>query len=101
MQSQLLIFLIFVCNSNCFHGEWKCRRASQCEQQKPQSCSVAVDSLGRSVQADCPKGFWCKVQIPGIPDAGIPAVAVCIPGEPTGMFVTFFCATWQRGGGGG
>lgn len=79
--------LSFLCDSNCFHGEWKCRRTRQCEQQKPQSCTVAEDSLGRSVQSSCPRGFYCKVQIPGIPDAGIPEVAVCVPGKPTGMLM--------------
>lgn len=69
---------------NCFHGEWRCRRTSQCGPQKPRSCTVALNSLGRNVQSDCPKGYWCKVQIPGIPEAGIPEVAMCVPGQPTG-----------------
>lgn len=43
-----------------------------------------TDSFGRSTRSDCPKGFWCKVQIPGIPEAGIPEVAVCVPEKSTG-----------------
>lgn len=69
---------------NCFHGEWRCRRTSQCGPQKSRSCTVTLNSLGRNVQSDCPKGYWCKVQIPGIPEAGIPEVAMCVPGLPTG-----------------
>ncbi|XP_078379710.1 cysteine-rich motor neuron 1 protein-like isoform X2 [Oculina patagonica] len=69
----------------CFHGEWKCRTTDQCEPSKSRSCTVAVDTLGRTLQSDCPKGFWCKVQIPGIPEAGIPEVAVCTPGHPTNI----------------
>ncbi|XP_020611103.1 papilin-like isoform X3 [Orbicella faveolata] len=69
----------------CFHGEWKCRTTAPCQQPKSRSCSVAVDSLGRTLQSDCPKGYWCKVQIPGIPEANIPEVAVCTPEHPTNI----------------
>ena len=89
-----------LCDSNCVHGEWKCRKATQCELQEPQSCTIAADSLGRSVQSDCPRGFWCKVQIPGIPDAGIPEVAVCVPGKQTGMLIVLLCLHKVGGGGG-
>lgn len=71
--------------SSCFHGEWKCRTTAPCQQPKSRSCSVAVDSLGRTLQSDCPKGYWCKVQIPGIPEANIPEVAVCTSEHPTSM----------------
>ena len=89
-----------LCDSNCVHGEWKCRKATQCE-QKPQSCTIAADSLGRRIQSDCPRGFWCKVQIPGIPDAGIPEVAVCVPGKPTSTLIVCFVSIRRGGGGGG
>ena len=86
-RSVLIQFVIFyfLLLSNCFHGEWRCRRTSQCGPQKPRSCTVTLNSLGRNVQSDCPKGYWCKVQIPGIPEAGIPEVAMCVPGQPTGI----------------
>lgn len=53
-------------------------------QKSPKPCTVSKDILGRRVndQSDCPRGFWCKVQFPGIPDAGIPDLAVCVKGKP-------------------
>lgn len=56
----------------CVHGI--CSSAKK----KPQPCTPR--SL--NVQSDCPSGFWCKIQIPGIPDADIPDLAVCVKGKP-------------------
>ena len=53
----------------------------------PKARSCRVDALGRNLQSDCPRGFWCKVQIPGIPEANIPDVAVCIPRVATSMLI--------------
>lgn len=83
LDPQMILPVLF--DSTCFHGEWKCRTTAPCQQPKSRSCSVAVDSLGRTLQSDCPKGYWCKVQIPGIPEANIPEVAVCTPEHPTSM----------------
>lgn len=41
--------------------------------------------LGKKPQSDCPRGFFCKVQIAGIPEANIPDVAVCVPDDPTNV----------------
>lgn len=72
-----------LCDSTCSHGEWKCHYSTQCQKQKSRSCQIAV--LGKKSQSDCPRGFFCKVQIPGIPEANIPDVAVCVPDDSSSM----------------
>ncbi|CAH3147100.1 unnamed protein product [Pocillopora meandrina] len=67
----------------CSHGEWKCHYSTQCQKQKSRSCQIAV--LGKKSQSDCPRGFFCKVQIPGIPEANIPDVAVCVPDDSSNI----------------
>ncbi|XP_048588426.1 uncharacterized protein LOC5502690 isoform X2 [Nematostella vectensis] len=63
----------------CHHGEWRCRTKMHCRDQL-RTCSIFQSSAGEE-SSTCPPGYWCKVQIPGIPDQGIPEVGVCVPAK--------------------
>ena len=75
--------------SACYHGEWKCNTKPNCRETFP-ACTTFKDTNGQ-MTSSCPRGEWCKVQIPGIPSEGIPDVAVCVSNTPPSKFF-FLCA---------
>ncbi|XP_031559263.1 cysteine-rich motor neuron 1 protein-like isoform X2 [Actinia tenebrosa] len=66
----------------CYHGDWKCNTKKHC-QDRIDFCTVFNDPKGGLIST-CPPGYWCKVQIPSIPEQNIPGVGRCVPTKSDG-----------------
>ncbi|KAK3733930.1 hypothetical protein QZH41_009597 [Actinostola sp. cb2023] len=71
--------------SVCHHGDWVCKTKKHC-QDTLDFCTVFNDPSTGLVTSTCPEGFWCKVQIPSIPEQNIPGVGKCVSKEVTGEY---------------